>query len=159
MYNRYIIPPIIEALRDTPVVVLNGARQTGKSTLCGQLLNQGIFQAKYITLDDPSTLSAAQTDPLGFLEDLGKHVMIDEIQKVPELLVGIKKLVDQDRTGRRLILTGSADVMTMPKVSESLAGRIEIHNLWPLSQDEILGKPSTFLETLVSEKKFQNNKN
>lgn len=158
MYNRYIIPSINEALDDTPVIALIGARQTGKSTLCNQLLDQNIFKAKLVSLDDPATLMAAQTDPLGFLEDLGKHVIIDEIQRAPELFISIKKLVDQDRAGSRLILTGSANVMTLPKVSESLAGRIEILHLWPLSQDEILGKPSKFLETLISGNQFQRRK-
>lgn len=101
-------------------------------------------------MDDPATLLAAQKDPLGFLEDLGKHVIIDEVQRTPELFLPIKKLVDKDRKGRRIILTGSANVMMLPKVGDSLAGRIEIHNLWPLSQDEIEGKKSNFLNTFVN---------
>ncbi len=154
MYKRFLIPSINEALDDTPVIVLVGARQTGKSTLCNQLLDQNIINAKLVSLDDPATLMAAQADPLGFLEDLGKHVIIDEIQRAPELFISMKKLVDQDRDERRYILTGSANVMTLPKVSESLAGRIEILHLWPLSQDEILGKPSKFLEILASGNTF-----
>ena len=137
MYRRNITDSIIEALADTPVILVNGARQTGKSTLCETIIEEGAFQGKFVTMDDPATLLAAQKDPLGFLEDLGKHVVIDEVQRTPELFLPIKKLVDEDRKGRRLILTGSADVMMLPKVGDSLAGRIEIHNLWPLSQDEI----------------------
>jgi len=87
---------------------------------------------------------------LGFLQDLDKHVIIDEVQRAPELFLSIKKLIDEDRKDRRIILTGSADVMTLPKVADSLAGRMEIHHLWPLSQGEIQNKPSNFLETLVS---------
>lgn len=150
MYKRNVTTAITEALEDTPVILLNGARQTGKSTLCKQLLDQGAFGGQMVTFDDPATLSAAQVDPLGFLENLGKHLIIDEVQRVPELFLSIKKLVDEDRKGRRFILTGSVDVMTLPKVADSLAGRIEMHSLWPLSQDELLGKPSGFLQTLFS---------
>ncbi len=156
MYYRKITHSLTEALADTPVIVLNGARQTGKSTLCQQLIEQNIFKAQLITFDDPTILAAALQDTLGFLEDLQPHVILDEVQRVPEIFLSIKKLVDQDRKGRRFILTGSADVMTLPKVADSLAGRIEVHNLWPLSQDEIRNKPSVFLKTLVSEEdKFQ----
>jgi len=155
MYRRNITDSIIEALADTPVILVNGARQTGKSTLCAKIVEEGAFQGKFVTMDDPATLLAAQKDPLGFLKDLGTHVIIDEVQRTPELFLPIKKLVDSDRKGRRIILTGSANVMMLPKVGDSLAGRIEIHNLWPLSQDEIEGKRSNFLNTLINtDKKF-----
>ena len=158
MLHRFITRPVVEALEDTPVIVLNGARQTGKSTLCQSLIDQEIFQAQMVTLDDPATLAAAQRDPLGFLEGLCKKVVLDEVQRAPELFLSIKKLVDQDRTGRRFILTGSADVMTFPKIADSLAGRIETHNLWPLSQVELVGGQASFLKVLTSEDhKFQPN--
>lgn len=156
MYKRNIINSIIEALSDTPVILINGARQTGKSTLCSKIIEDEAFQGQLLTMDDPATLLAAQKDPLGFLEDVGKHIIIDEAQRAPELFIPIKKLIDEDRKKRRIILTGSADVMMMPKVGDSLAGRIEIHNLWPLSQDEINGTQSNFLHTLLdTEKKFK----
>lgn len=159
MYRRNISDSVIEALADTPVILVNGARQTGKSTLCEKIVEEGAFQGKFVTMDDPATLLAAQKDPLGFLEDLGKHVIIDEVQRTPELFLPMKKLVDEDRKGRRIILTGSANVMMLPKVGDSLAGRIEIHNLWPLSQDEIEGKRSNFLNTLVNtDQKFESSK-
>lgn len=159
MYQRYIANPITEALKDTPVILINGARQTGKSTLCRQLVEEGNFDGQIMTMDDPTTLTAAQTDPLGFLQDLSSHAIIDEIQRAPELFLSIKKLVDENRKGRRLILTGSADVMTLPQVADSLAGRIEIHNLWPLSQTEILGRRSKFLSTLIAtDGRFQSHK-
>ncbi len=160
MYDRYVTKPILEALEDTPVVVLNGARQTGKSTFCQQLLTNGIFGSEMVTLDDPTTLLAAQEDPLNFLQALNNYVILDEVQRSPDLFLSIKRLVDQDRSGRRFMLTGSADVMMMPKVADSMAGRIEIHHLWPLSQGEILGQPSKFLELLTAEDaKFPNSKN
>ncbi len=160
MYQRYIASPILEALKDTPVILINGARQTGKSTLCRQLVEAGGFNGQIMTMDDPTTLSAAQADPLGFLQNLSPHAIIDEVQRAPELFLSIKKLVDENRKGRRLILTGSADVMTMPQVGDSLAGRIEIHQLWPLSQTEIRGKRSKFLHTLIAANgRFQSHKN
>ena len=155
MYKRNITNSVIEALTDTPVILVNGARQTGKSTLCETIVEEVGFQGKFVTMDDPATLLAAQKDPLGFLQDLGKRVIIDEVQRTPELFLPIKKLVDEDRKDRRIILTGSANVMMLPKVGDSLAGRIEIHNLWPLSQDEIKGKKSNFLHNLLDvDKKF-----
>ena len=112
-----------------------------------------------ITLDDPATLLAAKKDPLGFLRDMDNHIIIDEVQRAPELFLSMKKLIDEDRNGRRFILTGSADVMTLPKVADSLAGRIEMHTLWPLSQGEIRDKSPAFLETLVSgERQFPGKK-
>lgn len=158
MYKRYIVKPIIEALKDTPVILINGARQTGKSTLCHQLIEDGAFSGEMITLDDPSVLAAVHTDPLGFLLDLDDHIIIDEVQRAPELFLSIKKLVDENRKGKRFILTGSADVMTLPKVADSLAGRMEIHRLWTLSQDEIHRKKSGFIEKLISESSFKNEK-
>lgn len=151
MYYRFITASITEAIGDTPVIVINGARQTGKSTLCQQLLDHKVINAQSVTFDDPTTLAAAQQDPLGFLKDLSENVVLDEVQRIPELFLSIKKLVDQDRKSRRFVLTGSADVMTLPRVADSLAGRLEIHNLWPLSQGEILGKPSGFLKVLTSQ--------
>lgn len=156
MYRRNITSSIAEALSDTPVILITGARQTGKSTLCKKMIEEGSFKGQFVTMDDPASLSAAQNDPLGFLIDLGKHAIIDEVQRAPGLFIPIKKLIDDDRKARRLILTGSANVMMLPKVGESLAGRIEIHNLWPLSQDEIAGTPSEFLPTLINpDKKFK----
>lgn len=159
MYRRSILDIIESATLDTPVIVITGARQTGKSTLCRQLMDGKKFSGKMVTLDDPSTLSAAGSDPLGFLQSLDKHLIIDEIQRVPELLLSIKKLVDDDRMHHRYILTGSTDVMAMPKVADSLAGRTEIHHLWPLAQTEIRQKKSNFLQTLVlPEKSFSDGK-
>lgn len=159
MYQRYMAGPVKEALADTPVILINGARQTGKSTFCRQLIEDGVFRGPLITLDDPTALQAAQTDPAGFLLDLGEQVILDEIQRAPELFLSIKKLVDENRKGRSYILTGSADVMTLPKVADSLAGRIEMHQLWPLSQSELHKQTSTFLKILTeADGRYQNRK-
>lgn len=151
MVKRFLYSQIKEALDDTPVVLITGARQTGKSTFCQQLLTDNVFTGIYVTLDDPAVLLAAQTDPMGFLLGLGDAAIIDEVQRAPELFLSIKKLVDDNRR-RRLILTGSAEVMLQPKVADSLAGRMESHRLWPFSVDEIAGKKSNFLHNLIQDK-------
>jgi predicted AAA+ superfamily ATPase len=150
MYKRFLETQVTEALSDTPAILIVGARQTGKSTFCRQLIDQKAFNGRMVTMDDPSNFEAAKDDPMGYLKRLGRHFIIDEVQRVPELFLSIKKMIDDDRKGTRIILTGSADVMTLPKVADSLAGRIEMNHLWPLSQDELLGKRSRFLETLTS---------
>ncbi len=146
MYTRNIESELREALTDTPVVLLNGARQTGKSTLVTQLAET--MGAAYATLDDATTLSAATSDPIGFLKGMGQTLAIDEAQKAPALFPAIKMLVDADRRPGRFLLTGSANVQMLPKVSESLAGRMEIITLYPLSQGELLGRKERFIDGL-----------
>ncbi len=157
MYKRFVDTEVAEALSDTPVILITGARQTGKSTFCKQIIKD-IFKGEVssVTMDDPTVLTAAQTDPMGFLLGLEKQAVIDEVQRAPNLFLSLKKIVDDDRS-RRYILTGSTDVMMLPKVADSLAGRTETHNLLPLSIDEIAGKKSTFLSKLIADKgKFKN---
>lgn len=151
MFIRNITPKIIEALADTPVVMLNGARQTGKSTLAKSLINEKHF-GRYVTLDDATALAAAKHDPAGFISGLGESTVIDEIQRAPELFMAIKADVDRNRTPGRYLLTGSANVLLLPRLSESLAGRMEIFNLWPLSQGEFDGIREKFVDILFSEK-------
>lgn len=151
MLIRNITPQIIEALSDTPVVMLNGARQTGKSTLAKSLISQKHI-GSYVTLDDATALAAAKHDPAGFIAGLGESVVIDEIQRAPELFVAIKADVDRNRKPGRYLLTGSANVLLLPRLSESLAGRMEIFTLWPLSQGEFVGIREQFIDLLFSEK-------
>ncbi len=134
-HPRWLAPRIHDALSDTPVVLLNGARQTGKSTLA-----QAVCDARggrYLTLDDPTVLAAANADPLAFAATGAALTVIDEIQKAPGLLPAIKHAVDRKRQSGRFLLTGSADVLVLPKVSESLAGRMEVLSLQPLAQGEV----------------------
>ncbi len=147
MKKRSITAAILEALNDTPVVMLNGARQTGKSTLVQEIAKKD-FVAKYITLDDFSTLSAALSDPSGFLQGFGTPLIIDEIQKAPDLVTAIKSVIDKDRKPGQYLLTGSANVLLVPKISESLAGRMEIINLWPFSQSELENSDVNFIDRL-----------
>ena len=147
MIRRNITSNLLEALADTPVVLLNGARQTGKSTLANAIVSE-TFPAKYLTLDDLSVLSAARSDPAGFLAGMEGPFIIDEAQKAPELFPAIKAAVDRNRRPGRFLLTGSANVFLLPRISESLAGRIEILTLWPFSQGEITGVKEGFIDAL-----------
>ncbi len=147
IYPRQIAPKVLAALKDSPVVLLNGARQVGKSTLAQMLLKNG-YRATYLTLDESTTLSALHADPRAFLEAIEGNIIIDEVQRVPEIFRTIKAMVDERRTPGRFLLTGSANVLLLPKLSESLAGRMEILTMYPLSQSEIEEFPSNFLEHL-----------
>lgn len=139
MLERHITPQVREALADTPVVLLNGARQTGKSTLAQSLREAA--PRRYLTLDDHTTLAAARSDPSGFVATLSGPVAIDEVQRAPELFVAIKAVVDRDRKPGRFLLTGSANVMLLPALADSLAGRMENVQLAPLSCAEQAGFP------------------
>ncbi len=149
MIYRKITPKILDALKDTPVVFLNGARQTGKSTLV-QWISKHKYPAQYISLDDLNILSTIKESPQTFLNSIRGPVIIDEVQKAPELFPVIKLLVDRNRKPGRFILTGSANVLLLPKISESLAGRIEILTLWPLAQSEIESEPENLIDNIFS---------
>jgi len=134
-------------MADTPVVLLNGARQTGKTTLAQALAESA--GAQYFTLDDAATLALAAGDPAGFIRNLSGPVMLDEVQKAPELFPAIKLAVDKNRQPGRFLLTGSANVMTLPRLSESLAGRMEVIPLYPFSAGELAGQREGFLQRLL----------
>ncbi|MBA3058692.1 MAG: ATP-binding protein [Gammaproteobacteria bacterium] len=145
MLTRHIAPLLQEALSDTPVVVVNGARQTGKSTLVQSLAGATLPQApsrQYLTLDDAVVQSAAKSDPAGFINGLSGPVTLDEVQRAPELFLAIKAAVDRNRQPGRFLLTGSADVLLLPGIADSLAGRVEVLSLWPLSSAELAGSPT-----------------
>jgi predicted AAA+ superfamily ATPase len=152
LYPRNLKPNIIAAAGDTPVILVNGARQTGKSTIMQSLFS--VDAPAYVTLDEMTVLGAARAHPQSFIESLPEKVILDEIQRAPELMLPIKLSVDRNRKPGRFFLTGSADVMSLPKVSDSLAGRIEIHTLWPLSQGEIRGSREGFIDALFSDSKL-----
>jgi predicted AAA+ superfamily ATPase len=139
---RHAAKQVATALADTPVVMVNGPRQCGKTTLVRSFAAEG---RQYVSLDDETALSAARDDPTGFLRPLDRAI-VDEVQRAPELLRAIKLSVDQDRRPGRFLLTGSADLLTLPTVSDSLAGRMEVVTLLPLSQAEIGRAGGTFLD-------------
>lgn len=141
LHERFLEHRIREALSDTPVVLIVGPRQAGKTTLARKIGQDG---RTYVTLDNQTMLDAARADPAGFLRGFDR-VILDEIQRAPELLLAIKKSVDEDCRPGRFLLTGSANVMTLPHVADSLAGRIETLRLLPLARAEITGTTPAFL--------------
>lgn len=148
MYERHLADAVRSALADTPVTLIQGARQVGKSTLAQQFVNAGML-ARYITLDDLTVLGAVQADPTGFLAGLGHDpVAIDEVQRVPELLLALKAAVDRDRQPGRFLLTGSANVLQLPRLADSLAGRMAVLTLRPLSQGELEGRRERLVDAL-----------
>jgi predicted AAA+ superfamily ATPase len=147
MLKRALEAPLRAALGDTPVVMLVGARQTGKSTLAESLVKRE--NASYSSFDEPRLLAAARADPVGFLEELGDTAVLDEVQRVPEIFLPIKASVDRDRRPGRFLLTGSSNPLFVPEVAEALAGRIEILTLWPFSAAEMEGREQTNVVRLL----------
>lgn len=141
IFPRLTTRQVSASLRDTPVVMLTGPRQCGKTTLVRQLLEG---DRPYFTLDDQTMLAAAQIDPVGFVRGM-ERATIDEIQRAPDLLRAIKLVVDNDRRPGRFLLTGSANVLALPQLSESLAGRMAVVELLPLSRAETRGSIPAFL--------------
>ncbi len=149
IFPRLIAQHLLEAMSDTPVVLLVGPRQAGKTTLVKQIAsNSGEF--RYLTLDDALTLLSTQEDPVGMIRSLDRAV-IDEIQRAPSLLLAIKKSVDEDRRPGRFLLTGSANLMALPTVADSSAGRMETLSLLPLSQSEIAGQSANWLDRVFAD--------
>jgi predicted AAA+ superfamily ATPase len=148
MNKRNIANTLLEALTDTPVIFLRGARQSGKTTLVKNFAEGSA--RNYVTLDSATALAAALRDPVGFLHDLRKPLTLDEVQRAPDLLLAIKEDIDRERLPGRYLLTGSANVMALPKVADSLAGRMEILTLYPLSQGEIAGVKEDFIACIFN---------
>lgn len=133
-------------LADTPVVVLQGPRQCGKTTLARTVAEPAGFG--YLSFDDDNLVRAARADPLGFVSDLPPRMVLDEVQRVPEIFTSIKLVVDRDRQPGRFLLTGSADVLLLPKLADSLAGRMKVIRLHPLAQVELRRQTAGFLTQL-----------
>lgn len=134
-------------LADTPVVLIHGPRQSGKTTLARQVGDRMGYA--YFSFDDSVTRASAAADPTGFVDNLPEHTILDEVQREPELFTALKSTVDRQRTPGRFLLTGSANVLLLPTLSDSLAGRMEIMRLHPLAQSELVGEPSDFLSSLL----------
>jgi len=148
LYPRLVRARLREALAASPVVLLHGPRQCGKTTLARGLGEDDGRQ--YVTLDDAATLAAVETDPRGFVLDLEGPITIDEVQRVPELFIAIKQAVDRDRRPGRFLLTGSANALFVPAAADSLAGRMEIIRLHPLSEVEIGRHQPGFLDRVFA---------
>ncbi|MDQ1256232.1 MAG: uncharacterized protein QG656_828 [Candidatus Hydrogenedentes bacterium] len=150
MIERSISRCLAEAMADTPVVLVHGARQTGKSTLA-KAYAESVSGARYLTLDDATVLMAAIEDPEGFLSRFDGPIVLDEVQRAPDLFRAIKLVVDRNRQPGRFLLTGSSNVLLLPNLSESLAGRMEILTLWPFSGSELAGNARSFVDALFAE--------
>ncbi len=135
-----------EALADTPAVLIHGPRQSGKTTLARTVGEPRGY--RYVSFDEEAVRDAARRDPVGFVEGLPRRTILDEVQRVPELFTSLKSAIDERRAAGRFILTGSANVLLVPKLADSLAGRMGILRLHPFAQCEILGKRPRFIQTL-----------
>jgi predicted AAA+ superfamily ATPase len=157
LIHRHLTARVRVSLQDTPAVLVNGPRQCGKTTLVKQFARGGASQNSndpvlqdtsegmtYLTLDDPAVLETARIDPVGLLRQLDRAI-IDEVQRAPQLLLALKMSIDQDRRPGRFLLTGSANLLSLPSIADSLAGRMEVHALLPLSQTELQARQSDFL--------------
>lgn len=144
IYPRFLTPRLLEAFQDTPLLLIKGARQVGKSTLMKEIVIQRGGQA--LSFDDPSLLSIAKSDPRGFIDQLQTPILLDEVQRVPEIILPLKLRIDQNQAPGQFFLTGSADFHTLPLIADSMAGRIEIKTLWPLSQGEMQYKQERFIK-------------
>lgn len=145
--ERHIKRDICEALADTRVVVVIGARQVGKSTLVEEIA-AGEHPAEVISLDDLVHREGATEDPTGFVARLSTPVVIDEVQRVPDLLLAIKRRVDREKRPGQFLLTGSANLLTARTVADALTGRAEYHRLMPFSQGEMAGLRERFIPML-----------
>ncbi len=148
MFKRNLKPSIERALKRSPVVLLTGARQSGKTVLVEEIAQEKGYN--YVTLDDIPTYLAAKNDPVSFIMHTPKPIVLDEVQRVPELFLSIKREVDKKRIAGNYLLTGSVDPLLIPKVADALTGRIETLSLFPLSQGEILGIEEQFIDLLFA---------
>ncbi len=148
IYPRHAAPRLAEALEDSPVVLIHGPRQCGKTTLARMLGDRKGYA--YVSFDDDVPREAAATDPAGFVAGLPERVILDEVQRAPALFPALKREVDRRRLTGRFLLTGSAHVLLVPKLTDSLAGRMEVLRLHPLSQAELAREPPRFLDRLFA---------
>lgn len=137
-----------QALEDSPVVLIHGPRQCGKSTIA-RMLGDAMGYV-YMTFDNDVVRDFALNDPIGFVDELPGRVILDEVQRVPHLFTSLKAAVDSNRQPGRFLLTGSANILLLPKLADSLAGRMAIQRLYPFAQCELEGQASDFLDRLFA---------
>lgn len=143
---RLLAPRLTAALRDSPAVLLHGPRQSGKTTLARTVGESRGYH--YVSFDNDAVLTAVKADPVGFVARLPAKSILDEVQRIPEIFSSLKAAIDRRRTPGRFILTGSANVLVVPRLADSLAGRVEILRLHPLAQSEIAGSRPQFINHL-----------
>jgi predicted AAA+ superfamily ATPase len=145
-FPRHLASRLREALSDTPAVLIHGPRQCGKTTLAQAVGEPRGY--RYLSFDDETLTNAARADPVGFVDGLASRSILDEVQRVPEIFPALKAAIDRRRSPGRFILTGSANVLFVPRLADSLAGRMGILRLHPLSQGEIEGRRPRFIDRL-----------
>jgi hypothetical protein len=148
LYPRFAELRLAEALDDAPAVLLHGPRQCGKTTLAQTIGRRAGYT--YFTFDDDVSRGVANADPIGFVADLPRKVILDEVQHVPQLFASLKTSIDRERIPGRFLLTGSANVLLLPRLADSLAGRMAIIRLHPLAQCELARRPPDFLTRLFA---------
>ena len=146
MLTRHLAPRVREALADTPAVLIHGPRQSGKTTLARLVGEPRGY--RYVSFDDEAAVRLARADPVGFVDGLPARVILDEVQRAPEVFTSLKAAIDARRTSGRFILTGSANVLFVPRLADSLAGRMAILELRPLSECEVEQRRPVFLDRL-----------
>lgn len=147
LLDRNALPRLRELLAAFRIVILGGARQTGKTTLVADLL--GLPARAQFSFDDPATLARAVADPVGFIDAIPRPAVVDEFQRAGgSFLLAVKRAADRDRTRGQLLLTGSANYLADRRLSETLAGRAGRLNLWPLSVGERIGRHETLIDRL-----------
>lgn len=146
-FPRHLTTRLREALRDSPAVLIHGPRQSGKTTLARAVGEPR--GCRYVSFDDEAVRAAARADPVGFVHALPTKCILDEVQRVPDIFTSLKVVIDQRWTAGRFILTGSANVLVVPALAESLAGRMAMLRLHPLSQVEIESARPRFLDSLL----------
>lgn len=147
---RAVMPNVLAALADTPVVVVNGPRQAGKTTLAKAVSYPGT--AEFVTLDEPTARSAAAADPRAFVERPVDTLVVDEAQLEPSLFRAIKASVDADRRPGRFLLTGSSRLLSAPDMADSLVGRVETVDLWPFAERELVDATGpSFVDTIFDQ--------
>ncbi len=147
-YARWQLGTLQHSMNTRRVVLLTGPRQCGKTTLAKQMASGDVH---YLTLDDMNHQEAAQDDPQSFVRHEAKTIIIDEVQRVPELLQAIKLVVDDTNRPGQYLLTGSTNIQSLPGVQESLAGRITKVRLRPLSNGEVLNSEPNFIESAFNQ--------
>ncbi|HKI67721.1 MAG TPA: ATP-binding protein [Solirubrobacterales bacterium] len=148
LVDRHIRPSLVGALSEARVVCLLGARQAGKTTLVRSVAADE-HPGRYVSLDDPAALDVARNDPAGFVAG-GDRLVIDEVQRAPDLLLAIKRVVDSNPARGQFLLTGSANILTLPQIADALPGRVDYMTLWPFSQAELSGVRSGFIENALA---------
>lgn len=149
IFPRHLRPSLVEALGDTRIVFVVGARQVGKTTLTSDVTKSEVPMTRF-TFDDQATRDAAMRDPTGFIAGLAGPTLIDEVQRAPDVLLAIKDAVDRDQASGRFLLTGSANILTSKRIKDALTGRVETLTLWPLSQSEIANSDTNLIDALFA---------